>query len=101
MLKTLDRLSEMLEALSVSTVILAQQRQVGHKHPRHKSREYTSLASQVTVTMVSNSSSLTYKASLTKEASYSLLEGRCVHWSVSEELAIYENDLISQVSAEP
>lgn len=79
MLKTLDRLSEMLAALSVSTVILAQQRQVRHEHPRLKRREYTNLASQVSVTMVPNSSSLTYKASLTKEASYSLLDGRCTH----------------------
>lgn len=67
MLKTLDRLSEMSEAMSVTTIILAPQRQVWHKHPRLKRREYTSLASQVSETMVSNSSSLMHNASLTKQ----------------------------------
>lgn len=64
MLKTLDRLSEMKEALSVTTITLTQQRQV-----RLKRREDTSLASHISTTMVSNSSSLTHKASLIEQRS--------------------------------
>lgn len=96
MLKTLDRLSEMLEALSVTTAIPEPQRQVGREHPRLKRRGYTSLASQVSASMVPNSS-----PPLVRKASYSPLDGPCAHWSVWEELAIRENDLISEVPAEP
>lgn len=60
MLKTLDRLSEMKEALSVTTITLTQQRQVGLKR-----RDDTSLASHISTVMVS----LTHKASLTKQSS--------------------------------
>lgn len=95
MLKTLDRLSEMKEALSVTTITLTQQRQA-----RLKRREDTSLASHISTAMVSNSSSLTHKASLIKQSSgFSTGNGHVGPYR--KNLPSHENDLISEVPAEP
>lgn len=77
MLKTLDRLSEMKEALSVTKITLTQKRQVGLKR-----RDDTSLASHISTVMVS----LTHNASLTKQSS-GFSAGRAM-LTISGELAI-------------
>lgn len=91
----------MLEALSITTVILAQQRWVGHGHLRTRRRKYANLASQHSGTTVSNGSTLESKDSLMKQSFMFSARRVVLTWVSVKEPAIHKNDLISENSAEP
>lgn len=91
----------MLEALSIPTVILAQQGWVGHGYLRIGRRKYTHLASQHNGTMVSNGSTLESKVSLMKQSFVFSARWGVLTLVRFKQPAIHENDLISENSPEP